>query len=194
MHPINGLFPIVSISFPNKIVVHSAERIGLYAIKKSNSNYAILDEYGKVLEDNYSNSKFVQMSNSSLGGAPIEINFADSSIKDEDIVLGEMIKVTFVQEFLENLSLGLRKSNHIPETSMGLFKYINVSNEDDGGYMVSMQTRRGITIEISDGQVDTADKLSLGIARYNELRLDEDKVEGIIKVLYSQTEGKIVTN
>ena len=32
------------------------------------------------------------------------------------------------------------------------------------------------------------------IARYNELRLDEDKVEGVIKVLYSQTEGKIVTN
>ncbi|MBE5757616.1 MAG: FtsQ-type POTRA domain-containing protein [Clostridiales bacterium] len=177
----------VETKFPNKIVLHVAERSGLYAIKKSDSNYAILDEYGKVLDDDFDNSTFVKMAESSLGGAPIEMKFTGLAIKDEDMVVGEIIKVEKVREFLSNLSLGFRKASHIPETSMGLFKYINVMH-DNGEYMVSMQTRRGIVIEMSDGQVDTTEKLLLGIARYNEMRTAGD-VEGVVKVFYSDKFG-----
>ena len=42
---------VVSIEtkFPNKLVIHSAERESLYAVSMGNNMYAILDEMGKVL-------------------------------------------------------------------------------------------------------------------------------------------------
>ena len=43
---------VVSIEtkFPNKIVIHCAERESLYAVKLSDKEYAIIDERGKVLD------------------------------------------------------------------------------------------------------------------------------------------------
>ena len=51
---------IVSIEtkFPNKIVIHSAERESMFAIKLADDNYAVVDELGKVLNANENSSIF----------------------------------------------------------------------------------------------------------------------------------------
>ena len=176
--------------FPNKIVLHTAEREGLYAIKKSDGNYVILDEYGKVIEGKVSYEEFVKMSNSSLGGAPIEINFDNLTIKDDDMLEGEFIKVASVKDLLNNLSLSLRQSSHTPTTSKGVFKYINVTSLGESE-IVSIETRRGIIIELKDAENYTTDKLLLGLSTYNDLH-KQGVVNGIIEVFYSDKLDKNV--
>jgi len=181
--------------FPNRIVVHTAEREELFAIKLSDGNYAILDEFGKVLNCDMSNSRFVELSNSSLGGAPIEVDL-NMSIQDSDMVEGEFIKVQSVRNLLANLAYSFRQSSYIPATAKGVFKYIkvetsiNVDNNEKED-IVNIQTRRGIVIKLNDAKNYTTDKLLLGLATYNEMHKKGD-VNGTITVFYSDKLDKQV--
>ena len=62
--------------FPNKLVVHCAERESLYAIKISSNEYVVLDELGKVLE--LTNGSIFEGSEADLGTRPIRINFTNN--------------------------------------------------------------------------------------------------------------------
>lgn len=185
----------VETKFPNKIIVHTAEREELFAIKKSNGDYAILDEFGKILNSDMSSSKFVELANSSLGGAPIEVDL-NMTIQDGDLVEGEFIKSVSVKNLLSNLAYSFRQASYIPATSKGVFKYIKVemsinidTNEKED--IINIQTRRGIVIKLKDAKNHTTDKLLLGLSTYNEMHKDGD-VNGTITVFYSDKLDKEV--
>ena len=177
--------------FPNKIVVHAAERESLFAIKNSKGNYIILDEYGKVLNDSLPYYEFEKLSNSNLGGAPIEVTFTeDWAIKDDDMVEGEFVKSINIKNLLTNIAYSFRSSNYIPATTKGVFTNILVESSIDG-YSVSIETRRGIVIKLKDVENHTTDKLLLGLATYKEMH-KQGKVSGTITVFYSDKLDKEV--
>ena len=185
----------VETKFPNKIVVHTAEREELFAIKKSNGDYAILDEFGKVLKGDMTSSRYVELSNSSLGGAPIEIDL-NMSIPDDNLVEGEFVKVESVRNLLTNLAYSFRQANYIPATIKGVFNYIKLemsididTNEKED--IINIQTRRGIVIKLKDAKNHTTDKLLLGLSTYNEMQQDGE-VSGTITVFYSDKLDKEV--
>ena len=85
----NSYLRVVSIEtvFPNKLVIHSAERESLYAIRmtsvegSADYKYAIVDELGKVL-DFTSSAIFAQND----GTKPIRVVFEDIPLKADDFI------------------------------------------------------------------------------------------------------------
>ena len=162
---------VVSIEtkFPNKLVIHSAERESLYAVKLSDDEYAIIDERGKVLS--LSNSSIFAGTDGDLGAKPIRINFESLSINIEDFVVGENVGSEFIKNLLSNLSASLRQSSYIPTTSKGVFKTIDVVSQGTTNE-ITMQTRSGLNIKIKEIEKYTTEKLILAFARYNTLHND----------------------
>lgn len=168
---------VVSIEtkFPNKIVIHSAERESLYAIKLSDSEYAVLDEKGKVLS--LESDRILAGEEGDLGNRPIAVLFnrSNTSINVSDFEVGKMVKGDYISSLLSILSYSLRESNYTPTTSKGVLKEIEISQKLDTitnqpTSVISLKTRNGIKMEIENFENKTTDKLLLAFARYNTLQ------------------------
>lgn len=183
---------VVSIEtkFPNKIVVHTAERQSLYAIKLTNEkDYAVLDENGKVLKiDEYDN--IFESNESTLETTPIKIEFKNNlSIKDDDLEEGEFIKINNVANLLSTLSLSLRESGYEPLTSKGVLKSIQVESNGENTD-IWLYTWSGLIIKVNNIEGKSTEKLLLGFSVYNTL-LNSSKIEYLIDVTYVQNQDDI---
>lgn len=186
---------VVSIEtkFPNKIVIHSAERETLYAIKLSDSQYAVLDEKGKVLS--LENDSIFAGHDGDLGNRPIKVLFDDISISDRDFNVGAIVGQEYISNLLTILSHSLRESNYTPTTSKGVLKEINVSQKlgiltNTTTSVLSFTTRCGITMDIENFENCTTDKLLLAFARYNELQKESVVSRSI--VVFENKNGEII--
>lgn len=172
---------VVSIEtkFPNKIVVHSAERESLYAIEISHNEYAVLDEKGKVLK--LSDSRIFE--GVTLSPRPIMVAFNNLSLGVKDFVVGEQVSNKQVSGMLTSLSRSLRESRYSPITSKGVFKSINVVSTGEYNE-VNMVTRSGMTLKIKKIEEYTTDKLLLALERYNYFHTS-GVVDSTIEVWYN---------
>lgn len=167
---------VVSIEtkFPNKIVIHSAEREALYAIKLSDSEYAVLDEKGKVLS--LESDKILAGTDGDLGNRPIKVVFnSNVSINAKDFEVGKMVGQDYIGSLLSTLSYSLRESNYTPTTSKGVLKEIEICQKLDTVTgqpisVISFVTRNGIELEIEKFENKTTDKLLMAFARYDTLQ------------------------
>ena len=178
----------VETKFPNKIVIHSAEREVLFAVKKSDDNYALLDEFGKVLENNKSFDSLTQ-GTSTLSSTPIKVEFQSLALKEEDFVNGEIVKVSHIEKMITRLAYSFKESNYSPTTSKGVFQNIDILS-DSQHETVNITTRRGIIIKLKDAEEYTTDKLLVGLARYNAVH-SQGIVEYTIEVRYDTISGRV---
>lgn len=191
---------VVSIEtkFPNKIVIHSAERESLYAIKLSddghgqlgNVKYAIVDEMGKILD--VSDEIYFEGTSSELGVTPIKVNFESMALNLSNFTIGDTIQDKYMIGLIKQLSYSLRESRYNPTTSKGVLKYINVVRCGDETE-VRFETRSGIKLVIKDIENYTTDKLLVALERYNHYHY-EGVVDCTIEVWYSEKIGGIVAN
>ena len=183
---------VVSIEtkFPNKIVVHSAERESLYAVKLSDREYAILDERGKVLS--LSNGSIFEGSEAQLGTRPILINFQSLSVKIEDFQVGEGVKSSYIEGLLSSLSHSLRESSYTPTTSKGVIRSIDVVSQGETSE-ISIQTRNGMVLTINAIEEHTTNKLLLAFERYNALH-NQGVVDCTIEVWFCENTNSIVAD
>ena len=191
---------VVSIEtkFPNKIVIHSAERESLYAIKltddsqgqSSNVQYAIVDELGKILE--ISDERYFDGTSGDLGATPIKVDFESMALNIANFTIGETIQDQYIIELIKQLSYSLRESRYNPTTSKGVLKYINVVRLGEETE-VSMETRSGIKLVIKDVENYTTDKLLVALERYNHYHY-EGVIDCTIEVWYSEKVGGVVAN
>jgi len=183
---------VVSIEtkFPNKIVVHGAERESLYAVKLSDSEYAVLDERGKVLS--LSNGSIFEGSEAQLGTRPILINFQSVSMKIEDFQVGESVKSKYIEGMLSSISYSLRETNYTPTTSKGIIRSIDVVSQGDTSE-ISIKARNGMVLAINAIEEQTTDKLLLAFERYNTLHNLGD-VDCTIEVWYCEELDSIVAD
>lgn len=158
----------IETKFPNKLVIHSAERESLFAIQLSQDDYAIVDEMGKVLE-RCNSSVFA---GSELEVKPIRvilengINILPTSMEEGNIVDNE-----FLVSVLTQISKSLRESNYIPTTSKGVFRQLTISNTGDNAEL-AFQTRNGMKIILENALTETTNKFLLGLSQYNKYHQD----------------------
>lgn len=181
---------VVSIEtkFPNKLVLHTAERESLYAVKLSSNEYAILDELGKVLNLSTYESIF-EGAGADLGTRPILVNFESISINEKDFVIGEEVSSEYVKYILKSMSYSLRETSYIPATSKGVLKSIDITSQGDTSF-VSIKTRNGMVLNVNEFENYTTDKLLLAFERYNALH-NEGVVDCTIEVWYCNNTNKI---
>lgn len=165
----NPYLRVVSIEtkFPNKIVIHSAERESLYAIKLSDTEYAVLDEMGKVLS--ITNGSVFDRVESNFGKNPILINFdlPSLSLSTRDFRVGEMVDIKYIVDTLSIISRSLREARYVPTTSKGVISNITISQQSNDSSRADITTRCGIVLSISGIEVKTTDKLRIAFAQYN---------------------------
>ena len=196
----------IETKFPNKIVIYSAEREDLYAVKIADGDYAIIDDYGKVL------SRTQTLSTNSNGAViearPIEVlfnniqlNSADFLVGEQfnniqlnsaDFLVGEQVKIKRIEEVLTKLSYTLKEANYTTLAKKGIFDSITVANTGEGGEVgMYLTTRNGMVINLLDAEDKMTDKFMLGLSVYNEYHQDSYS-KGTIIVQYSHAEEKII--
>ena len=185
----NPYLRVVSVEtkFPNKLVVHSAERESLYAIKLSDNEYAIVDELGKVLE--LTDDRIFEGAEADLGTRPIVVNFDNLSLNLKDFEEGKNIGINYVETLISGFSKSLRESSYTPTTSKGVIKSIDVISLSESSKL-SIQTRNGMVISINDMEKYTTDKLLLGFELYNTLH-NRGVVDCTIQVWHNANSGQI---
>lgn len=175
---------VVSIEtkFPNKLVIHSAERESMYAIHISDDDYAVVDELGKVLER--SNSSI--FAGSAIEVKPIKVYLGSfMNISPNDLQEGKMITNDFVVNVLKHISKSLRESNYQPTTSKGVFTSLQINNNGSDVELL-FKTRSGLNINISNAMKCTTDMLLLGIERYNYF-YKEGVISGSVVVEFNES-------
>lgn len=180
----------IETKFPNKIVIHTAERESLYAVELSEngaSYYMILDEKGKALRR--TNSSIFAVG-AGLGARPIRISFEGVGVDANNYVEGENIKDEELRGMLSNLSYTLREAGHTPTTSKGLFSRISIVYAG-GEKEIILTTRNGMKICLKDAENLTTDKLLLGLSVYDDNQ-QNGVVDGTITVWYSEKENKVM--
>lgn len=180
----------VETKFPNKILVYTAERDDLYALKLSDGNYAIIDDYGKVLAKTQTiESKALS---TMIEARPIEVNFNNIQLNVEDFVVGEMVKIGSVKKTLTDLSMTLKEANYTTLAKKGVFSGITISNMGENGQIgMYLTTRNGMVINLIDAGQMLTDKFMLGLQVYNKYQQDS-YINGSIVVQYSQENDKII--
>lgn len=180
---------VVSIEtkFPNKLVIHSAERESLYAVSMGNNMYAILDEMGKVLAKSSYKKIF---EGDDLGTRPILINFESVSTNEKDYEVGELVKSDYVRFILSSMSYSLREAHYTPTTSKGVLKSINVISQGESS-CVNVQTRSGMIMSIDSFENYTTSKLLLAFERYNALHID-GVVDATIEVWHNDATKQVL--
>lgn len=186
-------FPYIKIisietKFPNKLVIHSAERESLFAVKISDREYAIVDEVGKVLA--LSNGSIFEGSEADLGTRPILVNFDSLSISIKDFEVGQNVKSGYISNLFSKLSLSLRESHYNPTTSKGVIKSIDVISQGETS-QINIKTRNGMVIKVDEVENYTTDKLLLAFDRYNYYHKRGD-VDCSINVWYCQDRNSII--
>ena len=177
----------IETKFPNKLVIHVVEREVLFAVKKSDNDYALLDEYGKVLDENKTFDSVT--STHSLGSNPIKVDFLSLALKNEDFVAGEIVKVGKVESIIKKLAYSFKESNYNVTTSKGVFSHIEILSNGETEN-VKIITRRDIVINLKDAEVETTQKLLLGLARYNEIH-QQGIIDYEIEVKHDEKTGEI---
>lgn len=175
----------VETKFPNKIVLHTAERESLYAISLGSNMYAILDEMGKVLAKSSYQKIF---EGADLGTRPILIDF-DIATNEKDFVVGDYVASDYVKYIVSSMSYSLRETSYTPATSKGVLKSISVVSQGDKS-AVSIQTRNGMVMSIDKFEDYTTSKLLLAFERYNHLHND-GVVDATIEVWHNENSNNI---
>lgn len=179
---------VVSIEtkFPNKIVIHSAERESMFAISMGNNVYAILDEMGKVLAKSTYQKIF---EGADLGTRPILINFESIATNEKDYVVGEFVASDYVKYIISSMSYSLRETSYTPATSKGVLKSINVVSQGETSE-VNILTRNGMTMCIDSFEEYTTSKLLLAFERYNYLHND-GVVDATIEIWHNSNTNQV---
>ena len=176
----------IETKFPNKLIVHSAERETLYAVSIGSNQYAVIDELGKVLDITTS----IVFAGNALGAKPIKVTFSNALINANNFVQGECVREENIKDLLITLAKTLRESNYAPTASKGIFVSIDVVMLGTG-YEVLMNTRNGMSIKLENADKYTTDKFLLGLEAYNIMHQDS-VVQGVIIVTYNIQRGECV--
>ena len=180
----------VEVQFPNKLVVHTAERQSLYSLKIKDNKHVIMDAECKVLAF-ATDSKLDSMSQKPIpltldGYVYNEINFEESKVAE----LG------WIKNIINNFSIALYQCGYEEVDSKNIISSIEI---DVSGHNEEIQIgmaykdiygKGGVNIEIQEISQNLSAKFIYAMEAYAELSAEE-KSEGLIRV-YSNSLGKVV--
>ena len=191
--------------FPNKAVVHVAERRQLYAIKVSQENYIILDRYLKILNVISADTLFsisegnrpaiVEINNDGVSLAVdtnnnivVKVSDGQQLIKDLSFKVGDFLDVSNADDFLKSLTESLLEANYKDQSIRGFISKISLNENEE----INIETRCGINISLKACNEDLTTKLLTGIGAYEKLRNEPYfATTGTIRVFKSLVDAKI---
>ena len=205
----NPYLQVVSIEtvFPNRAVVHVAERRQLYAIKISQENYIVLDKYLKILNITSADDLFaisegnrpaiveIQDENININvgeNKTVRVEISASGIIEEtkQFAVGDFLDIENIDDSLKSLTESLLEANYKDQSIRGFISKISLnlnSNEE-----INIETRCGIAISLKACNEDLTTKLLTGIGAYEKLRNEPYfATTGTISVFKSLVDSKI---
>ena len=191
----NPYLRVVSIEtkFPNKLVLHTVERMPFFGIKISDGRYALVDDMCKVLEI-VGESYFTAISESTDGyeyDAPVKVMIEDYTVPQEAYVVGEVLHSDMVVDIVKTMAYSLKESGYSATMCGGMFDEILIKKTGNN-IVTTFYTDYGLEIKIDDTANYTTDKIIQGLCHYNELH-DDSIVDGTIYVWYHEGLGKPVS-
>ena len=169
------------VKFPNKLVLHAAERQELYSLKIKDNSYAILDSDCKVL-------KLVndfQLNKMAL--KPIPLNLQGYSYNENNFAVSEIAELGWIKNIITNFSVALYQCGYQEIDSKNNISAMTI---DVGGYenkiFVNMNYKNlagdgGVTIEIQHISEKLSDKFVMAIGIYDTLSASQ-KSAGVVRV------------
>lgn len=169
------------IKFPNKLVLHIAERQELYSLKIKDNSYAILDADCKVLRM----VTDIQLNKMAL--KPIPLNLVGYSYNDNNFAVSEVAELGWIKNIITNFSVALYQCGYQEIDAKNSISSMTI---DVGGYenkiSVNMNYKNlsgdgGVTIEIQNISEKLSEKFVMAIGIYDEISPAE-KTNGYIRV------------
>ena len=119
----NSYLKIINIEtvFPNKLVVHCAQREELFTIKIGDNLYYTIDEDLKILT---TSTSFESTQTNSVYLGEVEV-------KNKTAKVGEFLNLYNSEEILKNVATAFAYNNKTVSDIKGMFKQINVSYENN---------------------------------------------------------------
>ena len=169
------------IKFPNKLVLHTAERQELYSLKIKDNSYVILDSECKVL-------KFVtdiQLNKMDL--KPIPLDLVGYVYNENNFAVSEIAELGWIKNIITNFSVALYQCGYQEIDSKNNISSMTI---DVGGYenkiTVNMNYKNlsgdgGVQIEIQQISEKLSEKFVMAIDIYDTLSASQ-KSCGVIRV------------
>ena len=139
--------------FPNKIVVHCAQREELFAIKISDSLHYVCDDELKVLSM-LTNTAMYESTNNNA----VLLNGVD--VLNKSAKLGEKLSIEGNEDIVKNISTAFAYNNRTISDIKGMFKSITVKRDKNDLYTKRVETYLVLTT-FDDFEI------TLGLARCN---------------------------
>lgn len=169
------------IKFPNKLVLHTAERQELYSLKIKSNRHAILDAECKVLKI-ASDSDINKMTLK-----PIPLNLEGYVYNENNFVVSEIAEIGWIKNIINNFSTALYQCGYHEIDSKNNISSMTI---DVGGYentiCLNMNYKDllgngGVKIEILQISEQLSEKFTFAINIFDELSASE-KSTGLIRV------------
>lgn len=162
----------VEVKFPNKLVLHTAERQELYSLKIKDNKHAILDSDCKVLRivtDSQLNAIEVK---------PIAVSVNGYTIKENIFEVSKIVDLGWIKNVLNNFSIALYSCGY---EDIDAKNNINDLQINVGGYdnKINMTMRYGVGIEIQQISDKLTEKFAFAMGVYDKLS-EQEKSEGLI--------------
>ena len=158
--------------FPNKLIVHCEERVGMYAVELINSKYAIVDEDNKVLE-HVTSEQYANWDEEVKGSKPIATTVTSNGgaygLDEDDFKVGYVANVKRVTNLLSTLAGTLKLYYPQDYLIKGLVRNVNI-NISYQSNLTMVVTPEGMTMEIKDCYQNLQSKVALGIGVLNEIK------------------------
>jgi len=172
----------VEIKFPNKLVIHTAERQELFSLKLRDNKHAIIDGDCKVLgfvTDSQLDAKLIK---------PIPITLTGYSVAEKDFELSQIANIGWIKTLLTNFNISLLSTG---DEAVNIKSNITSLEIDVTGVknVVNMTTRYGVKIRIENVPDDLNKKYISAFSIYYSLT-PQQKSAGEIVVYSSMGQVK----
>ena len=179
----------IETKFPNKLVLHVADRQELFGIKLNDDCYIILDGTNKVL------NKYNALQYSALSVKPICVTIKEQSLNADDFVVGKIANISKVSTVLHSISNALNVLGYEEVDAKGLLNNIEIDLSYNS--TITLKTNfANLSIQINKIYSQLNQKIINGLTYYNTAH-NEGKSNGVIVVREltgGSIEGEFVPN
>lgn len=168
----------LEIKFPNKLVIHSAERQELFTIKVKDNSHYILDGECKVL----------RASNDANLGDAINVTVNNYAFPDGTFKVSQVPDLGYVGGVMSNLYKALLTNGY---ENIDMKNNISAVNIDVTGYNENLEIKmRGVSIKISKITSNLFEKFNMAIATFDTKLTTPEKETGVLNVY--EKDGKVI--
>lgn len=168
----------LEIKFPNKLIIHSAERQELFDIKVKDNSHYILDGECKVL----------RASNDANVKGAIPVTVTNYAFPDGTFSVSQVADLGYVSGIMNNLYKALLTNGY---ENVDMISNISAVQIDVTGYNENLEIKMGgVTIKVSKITSNLFQKLNMAVATFDTKLSTVERQSGTLNVY--EKDGKVI--